>query len=185
MNRHGITGILMAGGKSSRMGRDKGLMFFRGRPMARHVLDPMAMVCQRILVSANDPAYGMFGFELVKDEIAEFGPVGGLMSALRQSDSEMNLVLSCDIPLISHTLLVDLLRTPFEANALVVRNNADIHPLIGVYRRGALAELERAVREGEHKLKVALERMGFETFEVADADAGQLMNMNTPQDIEA
>ena len=92
-----ITGIILAGGKSSRMGTDKGLMRLNGKPMIQHILDPMAKICQRILIITGNPMYGMFGFELVNDEAPDYGPVMGILSGLKQSQNrtEFSTQLRC------------------------------------------------------------------------------------------
>ena len=101
-----ITGIILAGGKSERMGTDKGLILYKGKPFIKHVYEAMkAVLGNNIVVVSSNAAYDAFGYRRIEDLIADKGPVGGLYTALKQSKTKLNLVLSVDVPLISSELL--------------------------------------------------------------------------------
>ncbi|MCF8462046.1 MAG: molybdenum cofactor guanylyltransferase [Flavobacteriales bacterium] len=178
-----ITGIVLAGGKSTRMGTDKGLIRLNGKPMVQHVLDPLARVCHRILVVSGNPMYGMFGFELVKDEASEFGPVMGILSGLRQSKTERNLILSCDAPFVTFDLLKQLVLLSDNADVVAASSEKGIHPLIAVYRRTCISVFEQAVADGEHRLRTVLEQLKVEEMKVENDDL--VRNMNTQADLRS
>ena len=178
-----ITGIVLAGGKSSRMGTDKGLIRLNGKPMVQHVLDPMARVCHRILVVSSNPMYGMFGFELVKDEAPDFGPVMGILSGLRQSKTERNLVLSCDTPFITFDLLKQLVLLSDAADVVAASSEKGIHPLIAVYNKSCIPTFEKAVAEDEHRLRTVLESLKVEELNVENEEL--IRNVNTQADLRA
>ena len=75
-----ITGIILSGGKSLRMGQDKGLMSLDGKFMIEHVIDHIKPLCKQILISANQEEYHKFGYPVVRDEIKDIGPAGGIVS---------------------------------------------------------------------------------------------------------
>ena len=77
-----ITGILLAGGRSSRMGSDKGLLDFRGRLLAEYPLALLQKHCGTIIISSNNPEYGQFGYPVVADERMDCGPAGALATTL-------------------------------------------------------------------------------------------------------
>ena len=178
-----ITGIILAGGKSSRMGTDKGLMRLAGKPMIQHILDPMAKVCQRILIVTGNPMYGMFGFELVKDEAPDYGPVMGILSGLKQSDAERNLVLSCDAPFVSFELLKELVLLSDEADVIAAQSEKRIHPLIAIYNSSCLPVFEKAIVDDEHRLKTVLDQLKVKKLVVEDDE--QLRNLNTQADLKS
>jgi molybdopterin-guanine dinucleotide biosynthesis protein A len=64
-----ITGIILAGGKSLRMGTDKGLVIFRDKPLVQYSIDLLGQFCDRILISSNNKAYSVFGYEIVPDQM--------------------------------------------------------------------------------------------------------------------
>jgi molybdopterin-guanine dinucleotide biosynthesis protein A len=178
-----ITGIVLAGGKSTRMGTDKGLIRLSGKPMVQHVLDPLARVCHRILVVSGNPMYGMFGFELVKDEAPEFGPVMGILSGLRQSKTERNLILSCDAPFVTFDLLKQLVLLSDDADVVAASSEKGIHPLIAVYKRSCIPVFEQAVADDEHRLRTVLEHLKVEEL-IVDNDE-LVRNMNTQADLRS
>jgi molybdopterin-guanine dinucleotide biosynthesis protein A len=178
-----ITGIILAGGKSSRMGTDKGLMRLDGKPMIQHILDPMAKICHRVLIVTGNPIYGMFGAELVSDEAPDYGPVMGILSGLKQSSTERNLVLSCDAPFVTFGLLKKLVLNSDEAEVVVAHSEKGIHPLIAVYSRLSIPVFEDAVKEDEHRLRTVLERLNVCKLHVQDEEL--LRNVNTQADLKA
>lgn len=177
-----ITGIILAGGKSTRMGTDKGLMPFRGKPMIQHIIDPMAKICQRILLVTGNPMYGMFGFELVKDEQPDYGPVMGILSGLRQSGTDRNIILSCDAPFVGFELMKELVLRSDEANVIAASSSEGIHPLIAVYNRNCLPVFELAVARDEHRLRTVLEELKVE--ELIVKSEALVINVNAIEDLK-
>jgi len=178
------TAIILAGGKSSRMGQDKGLMRFRGRPMVQHVIDAAAMVCNTFVVVTDHPMYSMFGFRTVADEVKSFGPVAGILSGLRSSGTERNLVLSCDVPFVTPAMLKELVLCDADADVIVAEGaDARIHPLIAIYTRNCIPALERAIAEDEHRLRTVLEELRVHRVRFSEEMAPQLRNVNTIEDL--
>jgi molybdopterin-guanine dinucleotide biosynthesis protein A len=178
-----ITGIILAGGKSSRMGTDKGLLRLNGKPMIQHILDPMAKICQRILIVTGNPMYGMFGFELVKDEAPDYGPVMGILSGLKQSNTERNLVLCCDSPFVTFDLLKELVLSSDDTAVVAAFSEKGIHPLIAVYKRSCIPAFENAIMEDEHRLRTVLESLDVHELHVKDEES--VRNVNTQADMKA
>ena len=93
-----VTGIILAGGKSSRMGTDKGLLKLNGKSMVEYVIDALTEMCSRVLIVSNNIEYRRYGIDVVKDIYEDKGPLGGLYSGLMNSNSQVNICVSCDIP---------------------------------------------------------------------------------------
>ena len=77
-----ITGVILAGGKSSRMGFDKGLAILNGKPMIQYVIDVFEKLGLDIIIISNSPGYETFGYPIYNDLIPEKGPVGGIYTCL-------------------------------------------------------------------------------------------------------
>ena len=178
-----ITGIILAGGKSSRMGTDKGLMHLSGKPMIQHILDPLTKVCKRIIIVTENPLYSMFGFDLVKDEAPNYGPVMGILSGLKQSTTERNVVLSCDAPFVTLELLKQLMLLSDEADVVAAVSEKGIHPLIAVYNKSCIPVFEEEVRNDEHRLRTILKKLDLHKFKIEDEQL--VRNLNTQADLEA
>ena len=105
-----ITGIILAGGKSSRMGTDKALFVLNGSTFLDHIIRALEPLVDDILIISNDERHSTYNLKRVRDTIADAGPISGLHAGLTNSVTENNLVLSCDIPLIETSMLEVLLQ---------------------------------------------------------------------------
>ena len=103
------TGILLAGGSSSRMGTDKGMVEFQGKKLAEYALDLLSRFCDEIIISTGNPEYAGFGFRIIPDQLPGKGPLSGLAATLPLSSNEWNLVLGCDMPYTNSALFEFLL----------------------------------------------------------------------------
>jgi molybdenum cofactor guanylyltransferase len=140
MNKKGITGIVLAGGKSKRMGTEKGLIEFRGKKLIQYSIDSLAPFCDRILISTNSNSYDFLPYPKLPDIYANSGPMGGIYTGLVNSENDLNLVLSCDMPFIKADLLNDLILNS-EGKDIVVPWYRDKHfePMCALYHKNVEA----------------------------------------------
>ena len=110
MQKIGLTGIILAGGKSRRMGQEKGLIELNGKFLIQYAIDVLQPICDTILISTNSHSYDFLPYQKVADEFPNSGPMGGIYSCLKASTTIQNLVLSCDMPFIQSELLSDLIK---------------------------------------------------------------------------
>lgn len=184
-----ITGIILAGGKSSRMGTDKGLLIFRGKPLVQYSIDLLSQFCDRILISSNNLAYSNFGCEVVTDELSGAGPMAGIAACLAQSSTELNLVLSCDMPLADPVVFQALLALSDDYTFVVPLDpRGRIEPLCAIYRKNSLAIMQKLL-ESENYRMTAL--YNFAPARMVTTDEYPVpfhekwfMNLNTISDLE-
>ena len=181
-----ITGIILAGGKSERMGTDKGLMLYKGKPFIKHVYEAMkAVLGKNIVVVSSNADYDAFGYSRIEDLIADKGPVGGLYTALKQSKTKLNLVLSVDVPLISTELLEWLIKNHDDAYLLTqVQSNEKPSPLIAIYDRALQIPLGEHLAGNQLKLRGFIEEINHQTLEVPNKWRAQVQNINTNEDFQ-
>lgn len=148
-----VTGIILAGGKSSRMGADKGMQSLCGKPLISYTIKVLSELCSTILISTSSDAYLSFGYKIVADEIPGIGPMGGIYSALKQSKTEKNLVLSCDLPFVSKELLTYILENS-EGFQVAVPWQGEQHyePLCGFYNLSILDQMNTFIQNRNYKL---------------------------------
>ena len=103
-----ITGIILAGGKSTRMGTDKGFLLLNNKPFVQYSIDALQPLVSEIIIVSDNPDYDRFGLKRINDTIKDAGPVAGICSGLEASSTAYNLILSCDIPLITSKILQKL-----------------------------------------------------------------------------
>jgi len=181
------TGILLAGGKSSRMGEDKGLMLYKGRPMAEHVLEALKCTVDEILIIANNGKYGQFGCPVYPDLIPDKGPVGGIYTGLFYSKTEVNICISCDVPMVTSEFLNWMIKEGSSHAVTLPRCNGKVHQLMGIYHRSALPVFKENLEEDKLKLRLVNEQAGCLIVDVekSELNFGESIfsNMNTKADL--
>lgn len=184
MNKEQLTGIILAGGESSRMQEDKALMQFNGKTFTKLVANAMNPLVSGMLLLSNNPAHKILGLTQISDAFEDAGPLAGIYSGLRQSKTDLNLVLSCDVPLIKTHILQSLLQhaNKFDVVQLSAENRA--MPLIALYNKSCLPHFEKCLKNGEYKLQLALADLNVKTVLLPPEDAIFVSNVNTPADFE-
>ena len=152
--------FVLAGGKSTRMGTDKGLMDFQGRKMIEHVLDALK-ISKRISIISNNEAYRQFGYPVYSDIYKDCGPLDGIITGLKNSNSDWCIAISCDLPFITSEILSFLLKNTGAnvSHAIVPVHDNNIEPLCALYHKSSLPELERLLQEDEFKMHNVLKRL--------------------------
>jgi molybdenum cofactor guanylyltransferase len=179
-----FTGIILAGGKSQRMGTDKGMLPLNGKPFITHIHNAMKPIFgDNIVVVSSNAAYDAFGYNRIEDLISDKGPVGGLYTALKQSKTKFNLVLSVDIPLIT-TELVQWLVDNHDDSYLVTQVQVDekVSPLVAVYDRALRTLLGEHMAGNQLKLRDVIAEVNVQTLIVPQKWSSQLQNINTEED---
>ncbi|MEK4438475.1 molybdenum cofactor guanylyltransferase [Paenibacillus sp. FSL K6-2862] len=188
------TGIILAGGLSSRMGSNKALLPLDGSIVLEHVASAIAPAVSRVIVAAgpNVDAYQALGYTCVEDGYPGKGPLAGLHAALEASETEWNLVCACDLPLIQPSFFTTLQRLAASDKthrAIVPRLEGRVHPLVGIYHIDVLPSLEQCLIEDRLRVTRWLDEVGCRYVEAEDLEragvqdaAAQLINMNTMQD---
>lgn len=151
-----ITGILLTGGKSKRMGMDKGLCKVNGKPLYRYALELLEKSCDTILLSANSDHYGNLGYPLVRDVVTDAGPLGGIYSCLLESTTTHNFVLSCDMPLVPAQLVEYILLHRKGFQAIVPTFNGFKEPLCACYSTDAKDHFRQCLEAGIFKMQRAI-----------------------------
>lgn len=178
------TGIILAGGKSQRMGTDKGLLKLRGIPFVNHIYEAMKPIFgDNIVVVSSNTEYDTFGYKRIEDLISDKGPVGGLYTALKQSKTRFNLVLSVDVPLISTELLQWLIDNHDDSYLITqVQVNDKTSPLVAVYDRALRTLLGEHLAGNQLKLSDVIDEVNVQTLVVPKKWSSQLQNINTEED---
>lgn len=181
----GITGIVLAGGKSSRMGADKGLLLFRGKPLVTWTTELLGGFCHRILISSNNKDYEVFGYQVVEDVYKDSGPMSGIASCLAVSESEVNLVLTCDMPFVDATVIEALIQQSGSGMFVVPLDERGFaEPLCGIYLKSTLPLIESSIRTGAFKMTSLFSKGGVKYLRTDEYskpfDSRWFTNINTP-----
>ena len=185
VNKKDITGIVLAGGKSSRMGSDKGLLKIDKKTFVENVIAAMEPLVNEIIIVSNNPEYNQFGFHRVEDGIKDSGPLAGLYSGLKYSDSEFNLVLSCDIPMIKTEILKKLIEADYKKYEVTqIKSHNKTMPLIAIYHKHCMHKCLELLQQGERRLRVAVNQLKTKTILIDSEFDPFVKNVNTKEDLK-
>ena len=180
MERSNITGIILAGGKSTRMGTDKGFIKLNGVTFIEHVIASMHAFVNDIIIVSNNPDYDTFGYTRIDDLIEDSGPLAGLYTGLSYSTTEYNLVLSCDVPLINNEILVNLISGMDESYDIVQLKSQDkTIPLIAIYKKHCLFKCLELLDHGEKRLRMLAQQLNTKTITIGSDLEQYVKNINT------
>lgn len=182
-----ITAVILAGGRSSRMGVDKGLLLFQGHPLIYFVLEALSQITSKILIITNQPGYDQFGFPCIPDIYPDKGPLGGIFTGLTNADTEKILVLGCDMPFITPVLLAELVAAAGDEDVLFCYHRQMAEPLCAVYNTKASTHIRSCLEKNQLKITEALAGLNTRVISFDDRDwftGNEFRNMNSPDDLE-
>ncbi len=182
------TGVILAGGKSSRMGHDKALIEVEGLPMLERTVELLRPHAREILVIGDPAKYAPQHATVIPDDSPGKGPLGGLVTALYRARYVRLLVLACDLPAVNDRLLVRLkVELDRGYDAVVPRHDGLIEPLAAAYHRHAIEPLEACVKNDVLKMSDALACVRTAFLDIAPGEKGWpadlFRNLNTPDDL--
>jgi molybdopterin-guanine dinucleotide biosynthesis protein A len=185
-----LTGVVLAGGEARRMGgQDKGLVLFRGRPLAAYALDALAAVAGQVRVNANrhQAEYAKLGYPVIGDGSTQFnGPLAGMLAALRTASTPHVLIVPCDCPLLRPDALRRLYLALLEnqAEAAVAYDGERLHPVFAALDRRLATSLQSYLDQGQRKVEYWLRQ--HNPLRVDFSGEPELFrNANTPEELAA
>ena len=206
-----VTGILLAGGRSQRMGRDKAWVEMAGRPLVRWVLDALQMATESQVIVAREGGRAVarleaLGLPVVVDHFEARGPLTGIHAGLKASGTDLNVVVACDLPLVSAHLLAYLAGVVGSWHAAVpyvgegeppdapgtvrgqTARDAGLQPLLAAYRRACIAPLERLIASGPVPTTALISVIRAriihpDAWRTVDPDGRSFFNVNTHEDL--
>lgn len=185
-----IEGFILAGGASSRMGRDKARLMLDGKSMVAHIAEAMSRVSSRLSIISARPADAQLGLPVVADIHSGCGALGGIHTALAHARAPWALVVSCDLPFVTAQLFARLASLRDTATDAVAPVQADgrLQPLSTLYARAScLGVAEQLIDAGELRPRVMLKMVRTRLVninELSDLDGAShfFLNVNTPED---
>ena len=179
--------LVIAGGRSSRMGQDKRFLEMAGCSMLERLLKKTAVIPfrERYLCGADvseklSALCSAYGFAFVADSRSAAGPLEGIRSGLARLQADYALAVSCDMPLFAYEHLQPLLAAVDGKLAIIPVVRGRRQPLAGLYHRQILPVVERALEQGENKIGLVIEQVSHKFVELPDCD--DFFNVNTPAD---
>jgi len=182
-----VTGIILAGGQSSRMGTDKALLEFNGKKLIEYSIDVLTKVTDEVIVIGNTRTYDFPGLKTYKDLRYGYGPLGGIYTGLFYSNSASNLILGCDTPFVNADLLKYLLTQSNSYEAVMPLHKKRYEPLCAYYSKNCSERLKTLMIGGYKTLKNIIPFFNTKTIIIDSAlpfyKANLFYNINTKADL--
>lgn len=184
-----VTGIVLAGGSSTRMGCDKASLPWGKADLLHAVLMALDPVCEKLIVVSNIPrVISVPGVKVVSDTFHGCGPLGGIHAGLSAAATDNSFIVACDMPFINSCAVEYLASVALGFGAVVPFVDGFFHPLHAIYSRSCLSPIERMLNDGQHRIidfypKIRLRKVSCEELSQFDPELKMLCNLNRPQDL--
>ncbi len=148
-----FTAIILAGGQSNRMGTNKALITFQGKPLIQYSIELALSFTRDILICANNNDLEHLGFPIIKDFFPVSAPLAGIHAGLQTSRTNWNLALTCDMPNVTASLIDRLItRLNNHVHMVIPAHDGFVEPLCGFYHRGMISSIEQNIAQGRLSL---------------------------------
>ncbi|MDR3600544.1 MAG: molybdenum cofactor guanylyltransferase [Desulfosporosinus sp.] len=185
------TGILLAGGKNSRMKRNKAFLELEGQPLVERSLAVLQAVFAEVLISSNNPElYETYDVSVIQDESLNQGPLEGLYQGLKAATYDEVFFVACDMPFLEADLIRLLAKWVPKYDIVVPRLNFGTHPLHAFYHRRCLLAIKKSLEAGRLKVSDFYQDCSVRYVEERDLQGFDNLskvfyNANTPEDWSA
>ncbi|MFK3914990.1 molybdenum cofactor guanylyltransferase MobA [Enterobacter cancerogenus] len=182
-----IIGVVLAGGRATRMGgKDKGLQLLNGKPLWQHVADALAGQVSARVLSANRhiDIYQRSGLPVYQDTLADYpGPLAGMLSVMQQDGGEWFVFCSCDTPFIPACLVERMVQQRGDSRVVWAHDGERDHPTIALIHRSLIPALQDYLAAGERRVMVFMRQSGGHSVDFSDLKSA-FVNVNTLEDLQ-
>jgi len=182
-----LTIVILAGGQSTRMGTDKGLLAFNNSNFGAQLILLATNLTSKVIVSVgkhNEELYKKTGVITVLDEVDAKGPMGGIVSVFPNIETDWLLVISVDTPLVTVEMIAELWNSKTGYDSVVYSTDNRIHPLVGLYNTSTKPLWENAFKSNKLKVTALVNQFNLKVIEANSETNENLKNINTPKEYE-
>jgi len=195
------TAIILAGGKSLRIGKDKSFLKIGGITLIERTHNLLKEKFDKIIIISNNPGkYVFLTSKVYQDVYPGFGPLSGIHSGLINSKTQNNFIVSCDMPFVNNAVIDFILAQNYFTNKeiTITKSNSDIHSLCGIYNKSCIPTLENLLEKAKNELPKRNKKVEVKLFDLIDSVDSEIMeitnedfchpnlmfNMNSVEDYE-
>lgn len=178
-----ITGIILAGGKSSRFGSNKALANYKNTTILEHTYNTLQPFCRSIIISGEYSEYKNLKIKTQADLIPNIGPLGGIYSCLINSGTPWLLIITCDMPLINEKVLSKLITNEYH-NLVIhkIEDDLQLFPMLIANNQQNIAAIENNIQNKKYAIRHLLNRMQAHVIPVKKEDESLFKNINYLKD---
>lgn len=182
------TAIILAGGKSSRMGTNKALLTIDGITVIEKIVNECKRITDNILIVTNTFAdYQFLGLPMVEDKIKGKGPLAGIQAGLSVVTTEKNLLIACDMPFVSVEIGEQLLKELDNFDVVIPEIDGQLHPLFAAYNKSCLQAINKSLDDGQLRIRYFLDQVNVKVKTEEDFEQyldSAFFNMNYPEEYD-
>ncbi|MEK7264110.1 MAG: molybdenum cofactor guanylyltransferase [Bacteroidota bacterium] len=178
------TGVILAGGKSKRMGEDKALLLMDGKPFIQYIKEIMKRIFSEVIIVAEKKKeYEFLNLHIEEDIVKNAGPLGGIYTALTFTSTQWSFIVSCDVPFITKELIEYICNFSSTSEIKIPSFNEKLHPLCGMYSKVCLPVIATQLQQNNFKVQNIFPLLPVEiipiTKELSFFSSQLLYNINT------
>jgi len=181
-----VTGVILAGGKSLRYGRNKALVKIDGIPLIERVINVMRSLFRHLILITNTPdEYSYLKLPMHEDLIKGLGPLGGIFTALMTIKNQAGFFVACDMPHLNRELIHHMVEVRYDFDAVVPRTQAGTEALHALYGKGCLPQIKRLIDSSQYQTlrffpKVSVRYVDENEIRRFDPQLESFFNINKP-----
>lgn len=165
------------------MGQDKGLMMVNGKPLVQYVIDVVKQQTKNIVIVTNNSDYKKIGYPILEDKVKNIGPIGGIYTALLATKTDLNLILTCDSPFITSSMLNILIEKAIDYDVSYLSCNDRVFPLTAVYNKNVNEMIKEMIDQGKYKVRDLFTNISCNNIVLSYNKADKLININSRKDL--
>ena len=183
-----ITGIILCGGKSSRMKQNKALLKLNNQFIISYVISSLNAHCNDFILSTNTKELDFLNIKIAEDKHKNIGPIAGILSALETSNTELNIIASCDTPFISTDLFNYLLSFSDNYEIVLPEINGFLQPMTGVFKKSIIKTINEEISNGNNVPPRIFKKTNLKIVKIDNSlkfyNKSLFFNINTKDDYE-
>ena len=189
MGKHDITGIILSGGKSTRMGENKAFIEIGGIPILKRIHTLFEKLFNEIIIVTNDKdLFANFPARIYSDLFPNHGVLAGLYTGLFFSSFHHSFCVACDMPFLKESMIDYLLQEMGDYDVIVPRTDEGPEPLHAVYSKNCLDPIKKVIEEGRYSIldfypMVRVKTIGPQELISVDPSMESFINVNTPEEL--
>ena len=174
--------FILAGGQSSRMGSDKGMLVWKEKIFVEHILSALKPIFNDIIIVSNRPmGYSHLGYDVIEDKVKDIGPLGGFYTGLHYTLKRLNLFVSCDSPMLSSTFFTEMLNSSSPDKISFCSVRGKLHPIPVLLNKDVLDKMEASIQRAMYKLMSFYDHFPCQQIDMTHFEH-EMLNINTPDD---
>ena len=184
-----VTGVILAGGRSLRFGKNKALVKINGISMIEKISLMLGSLFQHLILITNSPReYSFLKFSMYEDIIKGIGPLGGIFTGLTVMPNNAGFFIACDMPFLNRPLIRHMVEMRKDYDAVIPRVSGKIEPLHGLYHKRCLPAVEKLVSSGDYRIaglfnKISTLYIEEDEIRCFDPELYSFININRPGEL--